>query len=143
MSGIAEEERGRALAADLAARVESLPALINGDDALLHRGRFLSVELLIELGRVPYYLAIERGRIIALERGPAPLRSWRFALRAGEAAWRRFWQKEPEPHYHDIFAMAKRGEMSIEGDLQPLMANLLFFKEVFAAPRRLPGGGRA
>jgi hypothetical protein len=124
------------LAADLAARVESLPDLVNGDETLIRRGRFLTVEMLVELGHVPYYVSIERGRIASLARGPAALRSWRFALRAGEAAWRRFWQAEPEPHYHDLFAMAKRGEMRIEGDLAPFMANLLYFKDVLAAPRR-------
>lgn len=124
------------LAADLAARVESLPALVNGDETLVRRGRLLTVDMLIELGRVPYYISIERGRVASVVRGPAALCSWRFALRAGEAAWRRFWQDEPEPHYHDLFAMAKLGEMRIEGDLAPFMANLLYFKDVLAAPRR-------
>jgi hypothetical protein len=130
------KETEHALAADLAARVDALPTLVNSDPWLVHRGRFVTTELLLELGRAAYYLAIERGRIAALERGPRPMPSWRFALRAGEEAWRRFWQAVPEPHYHDLFAMAKRGELSIEGDLHPFMANLLYFKEVLAAPRR-------
>lgn len=133
---MAEERRESALAAELSAQVESLPALVNGDPLLVHRGRFLSLELLLGLGPVPYHLSIEHGRIVALEKGGAPLRSWRLALRAGAEAWRRFWQPMPEPHYHDLFAMAKRGELSIEGDLQPFMANLLYFKELLAAPRR-------
>ncbi len=124
------------LAADLAARIDSLPALVNGDPWLVHRGRFVDVELLVEIGGAAHYLTIEHGSVVALARGPRPLRSWRFALRAGEAAWRRFWQEMPEPHYHDLFAMAKRGELSIEGDLQPFMANLLYFKDLLAAPRR-------
>ena len=132
---MAEETRESALAADLSAQVESLPALVNGDPWLVRRGRFLSVELLLGLGPVPYHLSIEHGRIAALEKGGAPLRSWRLALRADAETWRRFWQPMPEPHYHDLFAMAKRGELSIEGDLQPFMANLLYFKELLAAPR--------
>jgi hypothetical protein len=133
------EDKPGALAADLAACVEHLPALVNGDPWLVHRGRFLTVDLLIELDGVPYYLTIEHGRVAALERGPRPLRPWRFAIRAGADAWRRFWQAVPEPHYHDIFAMAKRGELTMEGDLQPLMAHLLYFKDVLAAPRRQTG----
>lgn len=125
------------LAADLAARVESLPALVNGDHWLVHRGRFVALDLLLEIGATPFHVTIDEGRIAALERGPRPLRSWRFALRAGEEPWRRFWQRVPEPHFHDLFAMAKRGQLSIEGDLQPFMANLLYFKDVLAAPRRL------
>jgi hypothetical protein len=55
--------------------------------------------------------------------------------------WRRFWQASPAPQDHDIFAFSKRGEVIIEGDLQPFMANLFYFKDVLAAPRQ-PGGGR-
>ena len=43
----------------------------------------------------------------------------------------------PPPHFHDLFALAKRGEFRIEGDFYPLMSNLLYLKAVLAAPRRL------
>lgn len=136
---MAEERTGEALAADLAQRWERLPALVNGDPWLVHRGRFLSVEMLIEIGRTPYHLVIERGRVAALERGPQKLRSWRLAIRAGEETWRRFWRAVPAPYEHDIFALAKRGDLRIEGDWYPLMANLLYVKDVLAAPRERGG----
>lgn len=135
------EETGGMPAADVAARLESLPGLVNGDAWLVERGRFLTVELEIALGRTPYHVTIEHGRIAALERGPHLLRSWRFAIRAGEEVWRRFWRAVPAPLDHDIFAFSKRGELTLEGDLQPFMANLFYFKAVLAAPRQ-PGGGR-
>jgi hypothetical protein len=130
------EERSGAAVADLAARLESLPDLVNGNARLIDRGRFVNLELQIGLGPVPFHLTIERGRIAALERGPHLLRPWRFAIRAGEEVWRRFWQAVPAPQDHDIFAFSKRGELTIEGDLQPFMANLFYFKDVVAAPRR-------
>ena len=139
---MAQEAIGTAPAADLVERLERMPALVNGDPWLVERGRFVTLDILIELGRIPYYLAVERGRIAALERGPKPLHSWRFAFRAEEDAWRRHWEKMPPPHYHDLLAMAKRGALSIEGDLQPFMANLFYFKEVIAAPRRNGGAAR-
>ena len=64
------------------------------------------------------------------------MRPWRFAIRASEDAWARFWAPMPAPGYHDIFAMTKNGEARIDGDLQPLMANLRYIKDVIAAPRR-------
>jgi hypothetical protein len=97
----------------------------------------VSLELRVELGDAPYQLVIERGRIAALEHGPFVMRAWRFAVRGREAAWRQFWLPCPPPHHHDIFALAKRGDFRIEGDLHPLMANLFYFKDVLAAPRRL------
>ncbi len=47
-----------------------------------------------------------------------------------------FFNSPTPPHCHDIFALAKAGEFRIEGELQPLMVNLLYFKDVLAAPRR-------
>ena len=116
--------------------IEKLPDLVNADAALVRRGRLLTVDILLEIGPTPYYVSIERGRIARLERGPVTMRSWSFAIRGSEHAWRQFWQPFPPPHFHDMFALAKRGEFRIEGDLYPLMAHLPYFKGVLAAPRK-------
>jgi hypothetical protein len=69
------------------------------------------------------------------------MRPWRFAVRADAEAWEEFWRPVPRPGFHDLFAMTKAGRATVEGDLQPLMANLRYLKEVLAAPRRLSRGG--
>jgi hypothetical protein len=117
--------------------IERLPELVNRDEVLLRRGRYLDLDVLIEIGAIPYYLSIAGGRIARLDRGPLLMRSWALALRGSEDAWRQFWQPMPPPHFHDIFALAKAGQFRIEGDVHPLMANLLYFKQMLAAPRRL------
>jgi len=127
---------------DLAAMIEKLPDLVNGDAALVRRGRTLTVDVLIEIGAAPYYLSIAAGRIARIERGPLLTRSWSFAIRGSEHAWRQFWLPMPPPHFHDLFALAKRGEFRIEGDFYPLMSNLLYLKAVLAAPRLLAGEPR-
>ena len=48
---------------DLAAMIEKLPDLVNGDAALVRRGRTLTVDVLIEIGAAPYYLSIAAGRM--------------------------------------------------------------------------------
>jgi hypothetical protein len=65
------------------------------------------------------------------------MRPWVFAFRASIEAWDRFWQPMPEAGWHDIFALMKRGEASVEGDLRPFMANLQYIKDLLAAPRSL------
>ena len=120
--------------------IERLPDLVNENAALLRRGHYLDLDLLIEIGTVSYYVSIAGGRIARLDRGPLLMRSWALAFRGPEDAWRQFWQPFPPPHFHDIFALAKRGQFHIEGDFHPLMANLLYFKEMLAAPRRLAEG---
>jgi hypothetical protein len=43
--------------ADLIARVQALPELVNGDAWLLQRGRFLTVDMLMEVGADPFHLS--------------------------------------------------------------------------------------
>ena len=69
--------------------------------------------------------------------GSALLRPWCFAISASAQAWTRHWEMYPQPGGHDIFAMTKIGEARIEGEIQPLMANLRYIKEVLAKPRAL------
>ncbi len=121
--------------------IERLPELVNGDTALLRRGRFLSTRFLVGVGETEYLVDVREGRIERVERGPFVMPSWRFALRGSAESWSNFWRKAPPPGHHDIFALSKRGLLKIEGDLHPLMANLLYLKTVLAAPRALGGKG--
>ena len=92
--------------------IEHLPELVNGDAALVRRGRYLNVEFVIEIDAERYYVTVAAGRIVAVTPGPALMRPWHFAIAASADAWRRFWQPMPEPGYHDIFAMTKSGAAS-------------------------------
>ena len=126
---------------DVAAVFERLPALVNGDIPLVRRGRHLSTAFLIGAGDIPVLATVREGAIADVTVSPPPMRSWRFAVRAGADAWRCFWQAVPEPGYHDLLAMTRFGAARIEGDLHPLMANLRYVKEVLEAPRRAGLGG--
>ena len=117
--------------------IERLFELVNADEALVRRGRFLTCDFLVEVGDEPYHVSVERGRIASVTRGPALMRPWCFAIRASDDAWREFWRPVPRPGYHDLFALTRFGHARIEGDLHPLMANLRYVKEVLEAPRRL------
>jgi hypothetical protein len=123
------------------AAFERLPELVNGDDVLVRRGRFLTTTCLVAIGATPFYVTVEKGRIAALERGTRIMRPWSFAVRASEDAWTRLWAPIPEPGWHDLWALAKRREAVIEGDLHPVMANLQYLKDVLTAPRRLHDAG--
>jgi hypothetical protein len=117
--------------------LEQLARLVNSDAALVRRGRHLSGAFLVEARPKSWLVHVLRGRIERVEEGPFVMPSWRFALRADEASWQRFWQPRPAPGDHDLLALVRRGLMKFEGDLQPLMANLLYLKGVLEAPRAL------
>jgi hypothetical protein len=116
-----------------------LPEFVNGNSWLVNKGQLLDINILIEIGDIAYYVTIQRGRIEACVRNPLPLRPWEFAVRGTLEGWHGFWQPIPPPQFHDIFALIKRGEFRIEGNLQRLMANLFYFKDVLAAPRGYVG----
>jgi pimeloyl-ACP methyl ester carboxylesterase len=107
----------------------------NSNTHLVWRGRNLTVDCLIQIGTVPFLLRIEQGRLEECRRRLPLLCSWVFAIRGSAHAWAALWQDTPQPGWHDIFALSKRGEMSLEGNLQPLMANLQYIKDVVTLPR--------
>lgn len=117
--------------------IEKLPELVNADEVLVRRGRYLSVDFMIEVGERQYIVRVREGRIAGVDSGPFVMPSWTFAVRGSAEAWERFWEPVPAPGWNDIFALRKDGRMTLDGDLQPLMANLLYIKEVLAAPRKL------
>ena len=117
--------------------IKKLPELVNADEVLVRRGRYLSVDFMIEVGERQYIVRVREGRIAGVDSGPFVMPSWTFAVRGSAEAWERFWQPVPAPGWNDIFALRKDGRMTLDGDLQPLMANLLYVKEVLAAPRKL------
>ncbi len=119
------------------AAFQQLPELVAHDQNLLRRGTYLTVDFMVEIGTVPFYLSIAGGRLVSLERGPQLMRPWIFAFRATAEAWSRFWQPVPEAGWHDIFALMKRKQARVEGDLRPFMANLQYIKDLLAAPRRV------
>ncbi len=117
--------------------LERLGEIVNGDEALVRRGRYFSDTFMLEVGETQYLIEIRQGRIESVETGPFVMRSWTFAIRATEDVWEKFWEELPQPGYHDIFALLRQGRIAFDGELQPMMANLLYVKAVIAAPRGL------
>jgi hypothetical protein len=121
-------------------RFAKLPSLLSDDTDLLRRGRWLNVDCRIDIGAEPFHLTIAQGDLTAFDRGPRMMRSTAFTVRGSDEAWRHHWKAIPEPGWHDLFALTKRGAASIEGDLRPLLQNLQYFKDLLALPRRWPEG---
>jgi hypothetical protein len=123
----------------LATAFEQVPRLLEDDPDLIRRGAFFDARFQVGIGAIPFDVAVTAGRVSLLERGPFVMRSWRFAVRGTAEAWGRLWQPVPDPGWHDLFALTKRGCATLEGDLQPLMANLQYVKDLLVLPRRIGG----
>lgn len=120
--------------------VERLPDLVNGDAWLVHRGRFLDVTFLLEVGDEPYLVRILEGKVISVARSRAVMPRWTFALRASKEAWNTFWQPAPPPGYHDLVAMMKFEHLRLEGDQYPFMTHILYFKDLLGRLRAEDSG---
>lgn len=122
--------------AALVDRLLRLPALAAADPGLAARGLHLTAAMLVEVGATAVYVELVGGTVAAIAAGPRLMRSWQFAVRGTARAWEAYWQPIPPPGWHDLFALGKRGELRFEGDLQPLVANLQFIKDLLALPRQ-------
>ena len=112
-----------------------IPALLDRAPALVARGRFLDCECLLGPIGQPFHATIRAGRLVDLTPAAVLMRSWRFSYRASATAWAEYWQAPPRPGFHDLLALTKRGEATLEGDLHPFMAHLQYFKDLLALPR--------
>jgi hypothetical protein len=121
--------------------VEALMARVNGDEALVRRGRFLTTTFLLESGQSAWLISIFEGRIVSVTPGPFVMPSSSFVLRAPEEEWKKFWSRRPPPGSNDLMALIKRRVLKAEGNLGVFMANLRYFKEALAKLRQ--GGAEA
>jgi hypothetical protein len=116
--------------------IEALKVLVNGDQALVRRGRFLSTTFLLEVGQTAWLISIFEGEVVSVTSGPFVMPSSSFALRAPEQEWQKFWSSRPPPGSNDLMALIKRRVLKAEGNLQIFMANLRYFKEALAKLRQ-------
>jgi len=115
--------------------IDRLAIRVNADAALVRKGRFVDVTFLLEVGEQAWLVTIDRGRVAEVLKGPFVMPRWTFALRASADGWARFWAPDPEPGWHDLFALIRHKQLRAEGDLHPFMANLFYFKGVLGSLR--------
>ena len=116
--------------------IDKIARLVNADAGLVRRGRFVDTTFLIAIDDADTLVRIQEGRVIKVTPGPFITPDYSFALRASREVWQKFWQPLPPLGFTDIFALVKQKLMRVEGDIHPFMANLLYFKDVIAAPRK-------
>ena len=116
--------------------LDTLARLVNADARLVWRGRFVDTTFLIAIDDAYSLVRVQEGRIVSVTPGPFITPNYSFAVRAPREVWEKFWQPLPPIGFTDIFALVKQKLMQVEGDLHPFMSNLLYFKDVIAAPRQ-------
>ncbi len=94
--------------------------------------------MLVEIGAQSWIVEIRAGRIEAVTPTSILVNAWDFAIRGTDDAWTEFWAPVPRPRHHDIIALIREGKMRLEGNIDLMMANLLYLKLVLESPRGTP-----
>lgn len=114
-----------------------LSGMVESDFELCHLGKAVSLTFFWGIGDMDLAVELRDGKIIALTERNLPIAEGRFAVRADVSVWRRHWRVIPDPEYHDMFSMLSAGHATLDGDITPVMQNLLYFKALLAAPRSM------
>ena len=113
----------------------ALPARIASAPGLARWGRHLSAEVLLAAGDDAWILSIRDGALLRAEPAPAIMPRYDLALRFDRDGLERFLANPPPPGWHDLMALLRQGALRVEGDLQPFMAHLFWFKGALALLR--------
>jgi hypothetical protein len=97
---------------------------VNQDVELSLIGEWFSTDFKLSFEGNDYLLKVRGGRIEEILHAPRFDAPARFSLRAPMSVWRKFINPNPEPLYHDFFAMLMRvPAFEIDGDSLAAMQN--------------------
>lgn len=119
--------------------VLKIPVLMADEPSLARRGRFLTADFQLVIGRQVCFISVVEGQVTVIETKPQIMRPAAFRIAAEVPAWLQFWKAMPEPGWHDILAMMKRNNLTVDGDLRVFMGHLQYIKDLIALPRRILG----
>jgi hypothetical protein len=97
---------------------------INADPEMEAIGDWFTTAFSLTSGEGRYILRFERGKLVEITQSPRLDVRCAFGFRASPEIWAKFFAKDPEPLYHDFFAMLMRVPgFVLEGDTLVAMQN--------------------
>ncbi|MCY4397611.1 MAG: hypothetical protein OXC10_21020 [Rhodospirillaceae bacterium] len=97
---------------------------VNEDPEMAVIGDWFSLDFKLSFEGSAWLLSVREGRIEDIVQRPRFDRPARFTIAAPMRVWTKFIRPDPEPLYHDFFAMLMRvPEFEIDGDSLAAMQN--------------------
>ena len=115
--------------------MRDLMEMANADAFACRWAKGCRFDMMLDVGEGAELVSVREGKVAEIRKLDARLVSWDFAVRGPAEAWAKHWSDVPEPTYHDIIAMRTAGHISIEGNLRPFFANILYIKRLLELPR--------
>ena len=107
-----------------AAWMERYRERVNSDPEMGVIGDWFSLDFKLSFEGNAWLLSVREGQIVDIVHNPRFDRPSRFTISAPLRVWRKFIRPDPEPLYHDFFAMLMRvPEFEIDGDSLAAMQN--------------------
>lgn len=104
--------------------MRAFQARVNQDREMSVIGDWFDTSIGVGVGERRFVLRVEKGRIADVVENPGLDVRSDFELRAPETVWRKFLSPDPEPLFHDFFAMLMRvPDFHLEGDTLVAMQN--------------------
>jgi hypothetical protein len=113
----------------------ALPAKVNDNARLVHRGRYFDAVIGWGFDDDLWVIHISRGRIAKIDHPKEASVPPTFSILAPGSIWSEFSRQYPRPGCQDILAMIDMRLARVEGDLLPFFANLFYVKGLFAMAR--------
>ena len=97
---------------------------VNSDPEMRVVGDWFSLDFKLSFEGNTWLLSVREGQIASIVHNPRFDRPSRFTISAPMRVWSKFIRPDPEPLYHDFFAMLMRvPEFEIDGDSLAAMQN--------------------
>ena len=104
--------------------MERYKEAVNGDHEMAVVGDWFNTDFKLSFEGNDFLLTVRAGCIERIEQRPRFDRPAQFSIRAPMSVWIKFIRPDPEPLYHDFFAMLMRvPEFDIDGDSLAAMQN--------------------
>ena len=104
--------------------MERYRARVNGDPEMAVIGDWFSLDFKLSFEGNAWLLSVRAGRIEDIVHRPRFDRPAQFTISAPMRVWTKFIRPDPEPLYHDFFAMLMRvPDFELDGDSLAAMQN--------------------
>ena len=97
--------------------VERFRKGINNDPEFRLAAKFMTEDVLLEVGNSQCTVRIRDGLITEMNLAPTFMDPWSFAIKAPAESWEKFLRPVPPPHHTGLYGAMIRGIIQVVGDL--------------------------
>ncbi len=118
-------------------QVEKFRKGINDDFEFKLAAKYMSKDVLLELGNSQCIVKIREGMITEMNLTPTFMDAWSFSISGTIDSWEKFLKPVPPPFYNSLFAVMIRANMKVIGDLESAFAFFWAMSRMFDLMRAI------